>query len=165
MTPYQVRTLCSDDFEALRQLEADIFGGAGYALLCPHYLRLCTEVYADTCFLMLADGRPIAYLLCVVRDLEAYCPRLGVRAEFQGTRAAMLLIAALIATLVERHFDICWFTVRPDNTHARALYRRIGATERGTRRNFFASGDELIVQQLDQQAMERLHLRLAPVPG
>ena len=160
MTPYQVRTLRSDDLETLRQLEVDIFGNAGYALLCPHYLRLCSELYPDTCFLAFADGRPIAYLLGVVRDREAYCPRLGVLTELQGTRAATLLIAAFVRALVDRRCTMCWFTVKPDNTHARALYRRLGATERGTRRDFFTPGDELIVQQLDEQALAQLDLRL-----
>jgi ribosomal protein S18 acetylase RimI-like enzyme len=163
MTRYQVRTLCSDDFEALRQLEAEVFGAAGYALLCPNYLRVCTEFFPDTGFLVLDNGQPIAYLLSFVRDRQAYCTRLGVRSEFQGTRAATLVIAAFIRSLVEKGFDRCWFTVKPDNVHARAFYRRLGAVECGTRRDFLAPGDELIIQQLDKQGLEQLDLRLNPV--
>jgi ribosomal protein S18 acetylase RimI-like enzyme len=160
MTAFQVRTLRSEDFEAVRQLETAIFGGAGYDLLCPYYVRLCTDFYADTCFLALADGGPVGYILCLVRDREAYCPRLGVRADVQGTGAAMRLMGAVVRTLIERRFDRIWFTVKPDNTHARALYQRIGAVECGTRRGFFAPGDELIVHELDRHALERLHHRL-----
>lgn len=164
MTAFQVRTLRSEDFEVLRQLEADIFGGAGYGLLCPYYVRLCTDFYADTCFLALAGDHPVGYILCLVRDREAYCPRLGVRADVQGTGAAMRLMGAVVRTLIERRFDRIWFTVKPDNAHARALYRRIGAVERGTRRDFFAQGDELIVQELDRPALEQLHQRLESSP-
>jgi len=166
MMHYQVRTLRSEDFVVLGQLEAEIFGSAGYAPLCPYYLRLCTEFYPDTSFLALAGDRPIAYLLAFVREREAYCPRLGVRREFQGTSAATQVIMALLTTLVARGVDLCWFTVKPENTHARALYRRLGATERGTRRDFFATGDELLVQDLDVRCgLERLRQGLRARAG
>ena len=73
MSRFVVRTLCSKNFVALRQLEADVFNAAGNDVLCPHYLRLCTEFYGDTCFLALVDGRAVGYLLCFVRDRDAYC--------------------------------------------------------------------------------------------
>jgi ribosomal protein S18 acetylase RimI-like enzyme len=156
MAEYEIRTLRSEDFETLRQLEADIFGGAGYSVVSPHYLRLCTDFYADTCFLALGDGQPIGYLLCFVRGREAYGTRLGVREEFQGTGAAMRLIGACISKLVENDYDLLWLTVKPDNTHARELYRKLGAVERGVRRDFLAPGDELIVDEVDKQALIRL---------
>jgi len=99
MTRYHVRTLCSGDFEALRQLEADVFGAAGDDVLCPHYLRLCIELYGDTCFLALVDNHPVRYLLFLVRDREAYCTTLAVRTEFQHTRVTPLLLASEVGTV------------------------------------------------------------------
>lgn len=122
MTRYQVRSLCSEDFEALRGLEAEVFGSADGALLCPHYLRLCTEIFADTCFLALAGGRPVGYVLCFVRDREAHCTTLAVTAVFQRTRVTLLLLAELVHTIIDR-VDACWFTVKPDNEAARSLHR------------------------------------------
>lgn len=46
MSRFTVRSLTSDDFTALNRLEVDVFGALGEPTLCPHYLRLCTEIAA-----------------------------------------------------------------------------------------------------------------------
>ena len=155
MQRFIVRTLGSEDFAALRQLETDVFGAAGDDVLCPHYLRLCTEFYGDTCFLALADGRPVGYLLCFVRGRDAYCTTLAVRTEFQRTRVTPMLLAAFVRTVVDA-VDTCWFTVKPDNGPARALHAMLGAAEAGTVRDFYGPGDERIVSKIDRAQLEKL---------
>jgi len=152
-----IRTLRSDDYETLHQLEAAIFGQAGYPPVCSYYLRVCTELFPDSCFLALVDGRPVGYNLTFVNGGVAYGTRLGVLDQYQGTGAAIQLIAAMIAMLVKKDVDICWATVKPNNTHARQLYRKIGAIERETRQNFFVPGDELIFLEMDRSALQRFN--------
>jgi ribosomal protein S18 acetylase RimI-like enzyme len=158
MTRYEVRSLCSDDFAALQQLEAEIFGAAGDGVLCPHYLRLCTEFFSETCFIALADGKPAAYLLCFVRDREAYCTTLAVRPEFQRTRVTPLLIGAFVRAISER-VEVCWFTVAPDNAPARSLHAMLGATEAGRVHNFYGPGDVRIVSKIDRTRFESLRAK------
>ena len=55
---YLVRPLDSDDFWHLRRLENEIWGGDATGQLCPYYLRLCTEIYPEWCFIALDGERP-----------------------------------------------------------------------------------------------------------
>lgn len=158
-----IRTLRSDDYDTLHQLEAAIFGQAGYPVVGSYYLRVCTELYAENCFLALVDGRPVGYILTFVNDGVAYSTRVGVIDQYQGSSAAFQLIAATVAMLLEKDFDVCWFTTKPNNLHARKLYRKIGAVERDTRQNFFAPGDELIFLEMDRSALQRFGDRHALV--
>ena len=153
MTNIVVRALDSTDFEALQKLEAEIFGEAGGGVLCPHYLRLCTEMFADTCFLALVNGRPVGYVLCFVRGRDAYCTTLAVIPEFQRTRVTPMLLAGFVRRIVDE-IDTCWFTVEPGNVAARALHKMLGASEAGVVRDFYGPGDERIVSKIDQAQFE-----------
>jgi ribosomal protein S18 acetylase RimI-like enzyme len=166
MTRYTIRPLSSDDFAALAALETDVFAAMGEAVLCPHYLRLCTEMFRESCFLALDGDRPIGYLLSFVSGREAYCTTLAVIPEYQKTRVTVQLIGAFVRFIIDR-VDQCWFTVKEDNAPARALHRMLGATEIERRRDFYGPGDERIVSKIDRPTFERMrdkYERLGFVP-
>jgi ribosomal protein S18 acetylase RimI-like enzyme len=166
MTRYTIRNLSSDDFAALASLENDVFGAMGEAVLCPHYLRLCTEIFSASCFLALDGERPIGYLLSFVRDGEAFCTTLAVIPDYQKTRVTVQLIGAFVRHIIDR-VEVCWFTVKEDNAPARALHRMLGATEVGRRIDFYGPGDERLVAKIDRATFERMrdkYERLGFVP-
>ena len=166
MTRYTIRTLTSDDFAPLAALETDVFGAMGEAVLCPHYLRLCTEIFSESCFIAEADGRPVGYLLSFVRGREVYCTTLAVIPEFQKTRVTVQLIGAFVRSIIDS-CEACWFTVKEDNAPARALHKMLGATEVGRKQDFYGLGDERIVAKIDRATFERLrpkYERLGFVP-
>ena len=155
MSRYTIRSLSSDDFAALAMLETSVFGAMGEAVLCPHYLRLCTELFRESCFIALDGDRPVGYLLSFVRGREATCTTLAVIPEYQRKRVTVDLIAAFVRHIVDR-VDVCWFTVKEDNAPARAVHAMLGAVEVDRRKDYYGPGDERIVSMIDRAALERM---------
>lgn len=160
MTRYDVRSLTPQDFDTLMGLEHELFGDDPMGVLGPYYVRLCCDVFGDTCFAAFADGRPVGYLLSFTKGREVYCTTLGVLPRFSGTRVVPLLVRAFVASVLDRA-DVCWFTVTPDNKAARALHASLGATEVGVREDYYAPGDRRIVSCIDRQAFDRLRAKYA----
>jgi ribosomal protein S18 acetylase RimI-like enzyme len=158
MSSYLVRRLAAGDFETLCALEREIFGAAGETLLCPHYLRLCCEMFADSCFLAFDGTRPIGYLLGFVKDRSAHCATLAVVAEYQRGRATAGLVRAFVRAIIDR-VDECWFTVKEDNTAARAMHAYLGAKVVARRRDYYGPGDERLLSLIDREGVERMRAR------
>jgi ribosomal protein S18 acetylase RimI-like enzyme len=155
MNHYTIRSLTTDDFAALATLEKDVFGAMGEEVLCPHYLRLCTEIFAESCFIALDGDRPVGYLLSFTRDREVFCTTLAVIPEYQRTRVTLQLIGAFVRRIIDTA-EVCWFTVKEDNAPARALHRMLGAIEVGRRVDFYGPGDERLVSKIDRATFERM---------
>ena len=155
MSRYTIRSLSSDDFAALASLENDVFGAMGEAVLCPHYLRLCTELFRESCFIAFDGDRPVGYLLSFIQGREACCTTLAVIPEYQRKRATLELIGAFVRHIIER-VDVCWFTVKEDNAPARAVHAMLGAVEVDRRRDYYGPGDERIVSKIDRATLERM---------
>lgn len=160
MAHWEIRTIGPDDFAPLMDLEERVFAASGESTLGAYYVRLCCEFFNETCFVALCDGQYVGYVLCFVRNREAYCTTLAVVPEHQGTRLAFKLVKALIGAIAEK-VDSCWFTVKEDNHAARALHAALGAREMGLRENFYGPGDVRLVSRIERPAFEALRARLA----
>ena len=99
---YEVRPLGSGDFRHLQRLEREIWSGDAAGMLCPHYLRLCTDLYSEWCFIALDGDRPVGYVLNFPNGKVNYCATLAVHPDYQKTRVNYLLIRAMVKKLLPR---------------------------------------------------------------
>jgi ribosomal protein S18 acetylase RimI-like enzyme len=155
MPRHTVRPLQPGDYAHLSALEVEVFGAVGEEVLCPHYLRLCCEFFAGSCFIGFVDDRPAAYLLSFVRERSCYCTTLAVHPDYQRTRITLLLLREFVRGIAHQ-VDRCWFTVKHDNAAARSLHKMLGAREVEVRRDYYGPGEDRIISTIDRDAFEQL---------
>ena len=156
---YTVRSIGSDDFVHLQRLEAEIWSGDGAGELCPHYLRLCTELYRDWCFLAFDGDRPVGYVLNFVSGTTVYCATLAVHPEDQKGRVNYLLIRAMVSKLLTADIAECRFLVEPGNSDARSVHNALGARVVEEVKDFYAPGDTRLWSAITRDDLERVRAR------
>jgi hypothetical protein len=156
---YEVRPVGTGDFRHLRRLEQEIWSGDTAGMLCPHYLRLCTDFYSDWCFLAMDGERPVGYVLNFPRAKVNYCATLAVHPEYHKTRVNYLLIRAMVKKLILEDMDECRFLVEPDNRDARSVHEALGARVVAQVDDFYGVGDRRLWSVIDRNDMERIRAR------
>ena len=156
---YSVRALTSADFRHLRRLESEIWGGDATGELCPHYLRLCTEIFPDWCFIALDGDRPVGYTLTFANGKVAYCATLAVHPDYQKTRVNYLLIRETVKKLLAEEMEQCRFLVEPGNTDARSVHNALGARVVQEVQDFYQDGDTRLWSIIDRADLDRVRER------
>ena len=156
---YDIRPLGSDDFQHLLRLEREIWSGDTAGTLCPHYLRLCTELYSDWCFLAMDGERPVGYVLNFPKGRINYCATLAVHPDYQKTRVNYLLIRAMVKKLLLEGTEECRFLVEPGNLDARSVHQALGARVVAEVDDFYQPGDKRLWSVIDREDMERIRVR------
>ncbi len=161
---YQIRALRTEDYAHLRRLEAEIWGEDATGQLCPYYLRLCTEMYPEWCFLALdtqAEGgeRPVGYVLNFANGKVAYCATLAVHPDYQKTRVNYLLIRAMVKQLIDADMEQCRFCVEPGNDDARSVHAALGARVVAEVKDYYHEGDTRLWSVIDKADLDKVRSR------
>jgi ribosomal protein S18 acetylase RimI-like enzyme len=156
---YTVRPLASDDYRSLQRLEAEIWSGDATGQLCPYYLRLCTEMYGDWCFVAMEGSRPVGYVLNFPKGKTAYCATLAVHPDYQKTRVNYLLIRAMVKKLIEEDVEECRFLVEPGNEDARSVHQALGARVVAEVKDYYHEGDTRLWSVITKSDLEKVRDR------
>jgi len=156
---FVVRPLESADFQHLQRLEQDLWAGDSTGTLCPHYLRLCTEMFSDWCFLALEGEKAVGYVLNFPKGKVNYCATLAVLPQYQKTRVNYLLIRAMVKKLLEEGVEECRFLVEPNNYEARSVHEALGARVVAEVDDYYRKGDRRLWSVINQQDLEQLRAR------
>jgi ribosomal protein S18 acetylase RimI-like enzyme len=156
---YEIRPVDSDDFQHLRLLEQEIWSGDAAGMLCPYYLRLCTEFYSDWCFIAMDGERPVGYVLNFPKGKVNYCATLAVHPDYHKTRVNYLLIRAMVKKLIEEEMEECRFLVEPDNRDARSVHEALGARVVAQVDDYYRDGDRRLWSVIDRNDLERIRAR------
>jgi len=156
---FVVRPLRSDDYPRLQRLEAEIWGGDATGQLCAYYLRLCTEMYADWCFIAMEGERPVGYVLNFPKGRSAYCATLAVHPDFQKSRVNYLLIRAMVRKLIEEQVEECRFLVEPGNQDARSVHQALGARVVAEVKDYYHAGDTRLWSVITKEDLEKVRER------
>jgi ribosomal protein S18 acetylase RimI-like enzyme len=156
---YVVRALQSADFWHLKRLETEIWGEDATGQLCPYYLRLCTEMYPEWCFLALDGDRPVGYVLNFPKEKSAYCATLAVHPDYQKGRVNYLLIRAMVKKLIDAEMEECRFLVEPDNDDARSVHVALGARVVTEVEDYYQRGDTRLWSVIDKADLEKVRAR------
>jgi len=156
---YTIRPLVSSDFAHLQRLEQEIWAGDGTGMLCCYYLRLCTEMYPEWCFLALDGDRPVGYVLNFPKGKVNYCATLAVHPDFQKTRVNYLLIRAMVKKLLVEEMEECRFLVEPENRDARSVHESLGARVVAEVADYYHPGDRRLWSVINKEDMERIRAK------
>ena len=156
---YSVRPLTSGDYRNLQRLESEIWSGDAAGQLCPYYLRLCTEMYGDWCFVALEGERPVGYVLNFPKGRTAYCATLAVHPDYQKSRVNYLLIRAMVKKLIEEEVEECRFLVEPDNQDARSVHQALGARVVAEVQDYYREGDTRLWSVITKADLEKVRDR------
>ncbi len=158
-TRYLVRPLESEDYWHLHRLENEIWGGDATGQLCPYYLRLCTELYPEWCFIALDGERPVGYVLNFPTGKVAYCATLAVHPDYQKSKVNYLLIRAMLGKLFQEDMVECRFLVEPGNEDARSVHNALGARVVCEVDDYYQRGDRRLWSAITKADLDRVRAR------
>ena len=141
----EIRRTLPEDARAIAAAEAEIFSnpyGEDFIISL-----LSTE--GAMCYTALSDGKICAYILGRLIAPEGEIYRVGTLPEYRRHGIATRMLTYAIKTEKGRGLESLFLEVRTKNEPARTLYKSLGFTEIGIRKNYYKNPtDDAIVMHL-----------------
>ncbi len=133
---YQFRPMCEPDVDAVLKIEQVAYAFPWTKGIFINCLRV-----GYSCWVFEQDNEIIAYGILSVAAGECHVLNLCVDPVFQSQGFGAVVLEFLIDVAREHKADTAFLEVRPSNTAALKLYRRIGFDEVGLRKNYYPHPD------------------------
>ena len=91
------------------------------------------------------SGELLGYICRWLVGDEVHILNLAVRPDRRGSGVGRALVELIVREAEERGANLITLEVRRENAEAIALYRSLGFTERGVRRNYYGRGQDAII--------------------
>lgn len=93
------------------------------------------------------SGRVVGYICPMLILDEGHILDVAVHHEFRGCGIGKLLVEKVIATCLDGGAEFVSLEVRPSNTAAIELYRRLGFVETGRRPRYYSDGEDALLME------------------
>ena len=137
-------TMGVEDLDAVMEIERCSFPEPWTPGLFLHELKV---PFSKTVLARTANGsHALAGYICrwLVGD-EVHILNLAVHPNYRERRLGRTLVELVLDEAEQHHARLITLEVRRENTAATALYRSLGFSERGVRRNYYGSGHDALI--------------------
>lgn len=101
-------------------------------------------------WVLLADGSVAGYICFWILEKEIQLINLAVHPEKRRSRLGQFLLTKMIEKGASMGASHVWLEVRPSNSGARNLYKKMGFIDAGTRPNYYSeTGEDAIIMSLE----------------
>jgi ribosomal-protein-alanine N-acetyltransferase len=112
-----------------------------------HFLDELASPHSFPLVALDAEGMLTGYICPMILLDEGHIMNVAVRKEHRGRGLGKLLVEGVLRECRKRGAEYVSLEVRPSNTAAISLYRKLGFVETGLRKRYYENGEDAILME------------------
>lgn len=136
--------MAESDLQEILAIEADSFP---HPWSKTHFLDELNSPHSFPLVALDQDGAVIGYICPMFLLDEGHILDVAVRRDYRGHGVGKFLVEKVLGECRERGGAFVSLEVRPSNTAAISLYKRLGFVESGRRKRYYENGEDAILME------------------